>query len=267
MLGRILTKKKVLVYIICAICLVGAYALYIGLNPQDNTNVEQAFATEPSDVIQEEWMATEMDNISDTKCVAQKYAEQLKNQGFNTIWERQAFIDEKNAEYIDKYNEDYEILGKFISDEDSKSLKSYAETISTSLTCKAIQENECKYNEIIEKAKEEKKKEEERIAAEKAAAEKRKRYGDGSVSFNQFMSAGVVHWSGYKFTYYSQSVLPGGGLSIPGRHVEGGFVRDGDGYICVANDRPKGTVLDSPWGACKIYDRGTSGNHIDVYVR
>lgn len=258
-------------YIICAILIVVTYATYVYLNPQENaTNIEQAFAEEPSDVVQEEWMANEMDTYNfkgSVPCAAKKYAEQLKNQGFSTIWERQAFIDDKNVEYQNKYNEDYDTLGKYICDEDNECLKQYAENISCALTCKAIQENECKYNEIIEKAKEEKKKEEERIAAEKAAAEKRKRYGDGSVSFNQFMSAGVVNWGGYKFTYYSQSVLPGGGLSIPGRHVEGGFVRDGDGYICVANDRPKGTVLNSPWGACKVYDRGTYGNHIDVYVR
>lgn len=80
---------------------------------------------------------------------------------------------------------------------------------------------------------------------------------------------GVINWGGYKYTYYSQSVLPGGGLRIPGRHVNaGGFVADGDGYIVLANDRPRGTILPTPFGYMgKVYDRGTYGNHIDVYTR
>lgn len=83
------------------------------------------------------------------------------------------------------------------------------------------------------------------------------------------MFSGVVYWSGYKFTYYSQSVLPGGGLSIPGRHVNAdGYVSDGDGYIVLAGSAPLGTVYDTPFGyKGKIYDRGTSGNHLDVYIR
>lgn len=65
------------------------------------------------------------------------------------------------------------------------------------------------------------------------------------------------------------NVLPGGGLQIPGRHVNSnGYVADGDGYIVLANDAPKGTIFPTPFGAPgKVYDRGTAGNHLDVYVR
>ena len=90
--------------------------------------------------------------------------------------------------------------------------------------------------------------------------------GNYSGGYYDFLTAGIVYHNGNKFSYYSQSVLPGGGLNIPGRHVDGGFVRDGDGYICVANDAPIGTVVSTPWGDAKVYDRGTSGNHYDVYV-
>lgn len=88
-------------------------------------------------------------------------------------------------------------------------------------------------------------------------------------TLSQFLFAGVVNWGGYKFTYYSQSVLPGGGLVIPGRHVSAaGYVSDGDGYIVLAGSAPKGTVYATPFGAPgKIYDRGTVGNHLDVYVQ
>lgn len=88
-----------------------------------------------------------------------------------------------------------------------------------------------------------------------------------SVSYEDFMVMGVVYSNGYKYTYYSQSVLPGGGLNIPGRYVSGGFVRDGNGYIVLANDAPKGTIIETPFGTGMVYDRGTYGSHIDVYVQ
>lgn len=88
-------------------------------------------------------------------------------------------------------------------------------------------------------------------------------------SLAQFMTSGVIQWGGYKFTYYSQQVLPGPGLAIPGRHVnDGGYVSDADGYIVLAGSAPKGTVYETPFGyPGKIYDRGTTGNHLDVYIR
>lgn len=88
-------------------------------------------------------------------------------------------------------------------------------------------------------------------------------------TLDEFLFSGRIYWNEYEFTYYSQSVLPGGGLSIPGRHVNAdGYVSDGDGYICLAGSADKGTVYDTPFGyQGKIYDRGTSGNHLDVYIR
>lgn len=90
--------------------------------------------------------------------------------------------------------------------------------------------------------------------------------GNYSGSFKDFMRDGVIYYNGNKYTYYSQRVLPGGGLDIPGRHTEGGFVRDGDGYIVIASDQPNGTVIETPFGYGKVYDSGTSGNHYDIYV-
>lgn len=88
-------------------------------------------------------------------------------------------------------------------------------------------------------------------------------------ALRQFMFDGIIHWNGLKFTYYSQSVLPGGGLKIPGRHINAdGYVADGDGYIVLANNAPLGTIIDTPFGyKGKVYDRGTVGNHFDVYIR
>lgn len=88
-------------------------------------------------------------------------------------------------------------------------------------------------------------------------------------TLSQLRFHGVIKWGGYKFTYYSQSVLPGGGLRIPGRHVSAdGYVCDGDGYIVLANSSPNGTIIDTPFGAKgKVYDSGTYGNHFDVYTK
>lgn len=94
--------------------------------------------------------------------------------------------------------------------------------------------------------------------------------GDGALyTLQQFMFSGAIDWNGYRFTFYSQQVLPGPGLQIPGRHVnDDGYVSDGDGYIVLAGSHPKGAVFDTPFGyQGKIYDRGTFGNHLDVYIR
>lgn len=82
---------------------------------------------------------------------------------------------------------------------------------------------------------------------------------------------GGIYWNPYtglKETWYSQRVLPGGGLDIPGRHVnEEGFVCDGDGYICVASSTyAKGTVVETSRGIGKVYDSGCAPGIIDIYT-
>ena len=85
----------------------------------------------------------------------------------------------------------------------------------------------------------------------------------------QFKRAGVVKYGGYRWTWYSQRVLPGGGLKIPGRHVdERGYICDKDDYICVASSTLKyGTVISTPFGKKgKVYDSGCAAGTVDVYV-
>lgn len=79
---------------------------------------------------------------------------------------------------------------------------------------------------------------------------------------------GVVYFNGHRETYYSQKVLPGGGLNIPGRHVaEDGTIRDADGYICVASsDLAWGTVVETSLGPGKVYDSGCASGTIDIYT-
>ena len=85
----------------------------------------------------------------------------------------------------------------------------------------------------------------------------------------QFQNLGVVYYGDYKWTWYSERVLPGGGLKIPGRHNdENGYICDKDGYICLASSTlSKGTILNTPFGKQgKIYDCGCAVGIVDVYV-
>ena len=81
-------------------------------------------------------------------------------------------------------------------------------------------------------------------------------------------SKGVVYYNGHRETYYSQKVLPGNGLDIPGRHVaEDGTVRDADNYICVASsDLEKGSVVETSLGTAKVYDSGCASGTVDIYT-
>ena len=83
---------------------------------------------------------------------------------------------------------------------------------------------------------------------------------------------GVVYYNGHKETFYSQKVLPGGGLyalNNNGRHVaDDGTIRDKDGYIAVAcNYLSQGSRIMTSLGPGKVYDTGTmTGAWIDIYV-
>lgn len=84
------------------------------------------------------------------------------------------------------------------------------------------------------------------------------------------VAKGAIYFNGHKETYYSQRVLPGYSLNIPGRHVaDDGTIRDGNGYICVAANpsfMAKGSVLITSLGPAKVYDSGCSHGIIDIYV-
>ena len=83
-------------------------------------------------------------------------------------------------------------------------------------------------------------------------------------------SKGAIYYNGHKETYYSQNVLPGNGLAIPGRHVaDDGTVRDGEGYISVAADYsflPYGSTVMTSLGPAKVYDCGCAYGTVDIYV-
>lgn len=103
----------------------------------------------------------------------------------------------------------------------------------------------------------------------KTETKKTETLNDAKYSANYFKQMGVINWNGWRWTWYSQRVLPGGGLKIPGRHVgPGGYVMDENGYICLAaTSLSKGTVVSTPFGAKgKVYDSGCARGTLDVYV-
>ena len=86
-----------------------------------------------------------------------------------------------------------------------------------------------------------------------------------------FKSLGKIEWNGHTWTWYSEKVLSGGGLDIPGRHVDNdGLICDKDGYICLAADLDyleRGSIIDTPFGRPgKVYDCGCAYGTVDVYV-
>ncbi|MBO7729247.1 MAG: hypothetical protein J6S31_00130 [Lachnospiraceae bacterium] len=98
---------------------------------------------------------------------------------------------------------------------------------------------------------------------------------DISYHYDEWYSAdelrflGVIYAGDFKWTWYSQNVLPGGGLQIPGRHVdENGYICDENDRICLASsDLEWGTIVTTPFGkeGC-IYDCGCASGTLDVYV-
>lgn len=92
------------------------------------------------------------------------------------------------------------------------------------------------------------------------------RYTNGGLTKKR----GAIYYNGHRETYYSEKVLPGNGLRIPGRHVaDDGTIRDEDGYICVAADpgfMSKGSILITSLGPAKVYDSGCAYGTIDIYV-
>ncbi len=87
-------------------------------------------------------------------------------------------------------------------------------------------------------------------------------------SCSRFKELGRVRYGDYTYTWYSQRVLPGGGLNIPGRHLnEYGLVVDENEYVVIASDDlPHGVVVDTPVGIQGIvYDEGSGNGNLDIY--
>ena len=151
-----------------------------------------------------------------------------------------------------------------ITDEEREKVSHYVMRMKTALTIQNYQEDEELLNEIIENL--DKRQPVIGISSSKSSGSGYSQYQGRSGVLTR--SGGVNWFNGRKETWYSQRVLPGGGLRIPGRHVASdGTIRDADGYICVAaSDLPKGTVIETSLGTGKVYDTGCASGTTDIYV-
>ena len=91
-----------------------------------------------------------------------------------------------------------------------------------------------------------------------------------NITSNKLTRSKGVNYNGSKETWYSEKVLPGGGLNIPGRHVaDDGTIRDKDGYLVVACDpsyKSQGTKIMTSLGPAIVRDTGCAYGVVDVYV-
>lgn len=86
---------------------------------------------------------------------------------------------------------------------------------------------------------------------------------------SDFQDMGIINWGDWTWTYYSEKLLPGEGLYLPGRNTdENGYICDGDGYLCIASSSLDwGTIVNTPFGKQgKVYDSGCASHILDVYV-
>lgn len=161
----------------------------------------------------------------------------------------------------------------YISDEQAQQLRSLEDSI---IGAKSIQEQRdaiVEFDKMVSELaqyKEEKDAELAAAAEAEAASYSEESYGGGFYTGDtaSFRSQGVIYENGTRYTWYSQNVLPGGGLDIPGRHVgEDNLIYDENGYVVVAsNDHAQGTVVDTPFGEGRVYDSGCDSGTIDIYT-
>ncbi len=142
----------------------------------------------------------------------------------------------------------------------------------TALKEQKKQEQKIKAAQRAEKARREAEKKLEEEASKKSFEGVKLQYSEPykitSNPLNRRMD--VKEYRGHRETYYSQKVLPGGGLNIPGRHIaKDGTVRDKNGYICVAAHGKylkQGQKVMTSLGPGIVRDTGCSYRTIDVYV-
>lgn len=171
----------------------------------------------------------------------------------------------------------FEELDGYLDDAQKENLLKAEESVLEQDTFKGMQEEREAFESLLAEPRQQKEADikaeqeyQEYLAAQEAAS-----YYGGGGDYNYQSGDGVLtraggvnEYNGRHETWYSQRVLPGGGLDIPGRHVaDDGTIRDGDGYIAVAaSDLPQGSVVDTSLGQGKVYDSGCAPGTTDIYT-
>ena len=189
-------------------------------------------------------------------------------------------ITDYDKEMLEKQEEDLKSQPQELTDLQSQlnteqqNLQAKAAATSTDLATVNAQLQAAREAQAKQEAEAQKKAQEE--AAKQASASTGNNTSGSSSSNGKYNipsggltpSKGRIWFNGHTETYYSQKVLPGTGLNIPGRHIASdGTIRDKDGYIVLASDDyPKGTVVETSLGAGKVYDSGSGKGNIDLYT-
>lgn len=161
-------------------------------------------------------------------------------------------------------------FASYITDEQWAKIEEIEKRANETHSITELKELDLEYNQIILNAQEKEKETKQTVVPSETATTETISYAASSNSYDPygFKSAGVIYENGITYTWYSQNVLPGGGLNIPGRHVgENNFIYDGNGNIAVASsDYEYGTMVDTPFGTGVVYDSGASSGIIDIYT-
>lgn len=197
--------------------------------------------------------------------------------GYTSIYEYSDDLADKQLEAEGMAEEAVAAYGNVITDEQRESLFSYEEQMKNAQSISTYDKNRDAFEQVVAECETAMSESTASMPVVQASAYDANGYNacetGGSACYANaggnvnLRSAGVVNDGGHRYTWYSQNVLPGGGLNIPGRHVNAdGFVCDGDGYIVCASAYGSGATGNSPWGAWKSYDTGVSGNTVDLYT-
>lgn len=184
-----------------------------------------------------------------------------KDDGYDSVFAYYDDLAAKKEEAAGLGDAIVDAYSSIITEEEREKVHNLATRMETALTIKNYEEDKEALDEVI------------------AELDKRKpiisrSYSGGGSYYSQGGSgvltrSGGVNWfNGRRETWYSQRVLPGGGLRIPGRYVHSdGTIRDADGYICVAaSDLPYGSIVETSLGTGKVYDTGCAAGTTDIYT-
>lgn len=185
--------------------------------------------------------------------------------GYSSVIEYHEDLMTKQSEAVDMAEAAIEEYSAIITEEQEEQLRAYSDKMSTAVCFSIYNKNLEKFDEIVAEC-------EEALGSYWASQSQASSYSSGGSYYSSgsglTKSGGVYYYNGRKETWYSQRVLPGNGLNIPGRYVaEDGTIRDEDGYICVAaSDLEYGSVVETSLGTGKVYDTGCAAGTTDIYV-
>ena len=268
--------KKLLIKVFCGTLFL--LCIFTGCN--NSTSDETSKKIEISTVKPEENAAAKLSTIDkellvsmppifESKPIVEESSKEVKENKSSTIEDGNETEEESLVEEYDVTEESYETEDTSIEEEVYYE-ESYCESIEESY-CESIEESYC---ESIEESEEEyiEYYEDESSYENIVNNDEEYNYNNSTEALYtpaDFQNMGIINWGSWSWTFYSQRVLPGDGLIIPGRYVDyNGYVCDENDYICLASSSlDKGTVVDTPFGKMgKVYDCGCPTYILDVYV-